>query len=103
MKLSVDSEIANYTAVAGFVGFQPGALNDGYVMDIRAVADESATVMEIELYEPMGYSINVGDPVHVNAGCDKTLNACQNTYFNVINFRGYPHIPGFASMLNNYG
>jgi uncharacterized phage protein (TIGR02218 family) len=30
----------------------------------------------------------------VVAGCDKRLENCRDRFANVVNFRGFPHIPG---------
>ena len=38
--------------------------------------------------------IEAGDDFIVRAGCDKRLETCRDRYANVVNFRGFPHIPG---------
>ena len=38
--------------------------------------------------------IAVGDDFVVRAGCDKRLETCRDRFANVVNFRGFPHIPG---------
>jgi uncharacterized phage protein (TIGR02218 family) len=38
--------------------------------------------------------IAVGDTFTVTAGCDKRFATCRDRFDNVLNFRGYPHIPG---------
>jgi uncharacterized phage protein (TIGR02218 family) len=30
----------------------------------------------------------------VTAGCDKTHHTCRAKFANIINFRGFPHMPG---------
>ena len=35
-----------------------------------------------------------GDDFTVRAGCDKRLETCRDRFANVLNFRGFPHIPG---------
>ena len=35
-----------------------------------------------------------GDGFVVRAGCDKRLGTCRDRFANVVNFRGFPHIPG---------
>ena len=35
-----------------------------------------------------------GDDFVVRAGCDKRLETCRDRFANVVNFRGFPHIPG---------
>ena len=35
-----------------------------------------------------------GDDFVARAGCDKRLETCRDRFANVVNFRGFPHIPG---------
>lgn len=55
---------------------------------------------EIELQIDMPFDITVGDTISVVEGCDKLHSTCHNMYDNVINFRGFPHIPGVDAVLN---
>jgi uncharacterized phage protein (TIGR02218 family) len=41
-----------------------------------------------------GGAISVGDSFTVVAGCDKSPDACRSKFNNLINFRGFPHMPG---------
>jgi hypothetical protein len=38
--------------------------------------------------------IAIGDTFVIRAGCDKRLETCRAKFTNVVNFRGFPHIPG---------
>ena len=38
--------------------------------------------------------IAAGDTFDVTAGCDKQFSTCHDKFANVVNFRGFPHIPG---------
>ena len=38
--------------------------------------------------------IAAGDTFVVTAGCDKRFATCRDRFDNVVNFRGFPHIPG---------
>ncbi|MEQ1809095.1 MAG: DUF2163 domain-containing protein [Terricaulis sp.] len=38
--------------------------------------------------------ISVGAHFTVYAGCDKRLETCRTKFANVVNFRGFPHMPG---------
>ena len=40
-----------------------------------------------------------GDAFVVRAGCDKRLATCNAKFANVVNFRGFPHIPGDDTVL----
>jgi uncharacterized phage protein (TIGR02218 family) len=41
-----------------------------------------------------GAAISAGEPFAVVAGCDKSPDACRSKFNNLINFRGFPHMPG---------
>jgi len=49
---------------------------------------------EIELWQPLAQPSAAGDLVRVKAGCDKQFATCKAKFNNVVNFRGFPHIPG---------
>lgn len=53
---------------------------------------------EITLLLAMPFTIQVGDTFDVVAGCDKYFDTCKDKFNNVINFRGFPHIPGNDSI-----
>ena len=42
----------------------------------------------------MPEAIAAGDTFIVTAGCDKRFQTCHDRFNNVLNFRGFPHIPG---------
>ncbi len=48
----------------------------------------------VELWQSLGAAVNAGDQCRLEAGCDKTMGACHGKFNNVMNFRGFPHIPG---------
>lgn len=49
---------------------------------------------------PMPYAIDIADTYNAIAGCDKTLPTCKAKFNNVLNFRGFPHIPGSDHLIN---
>ena len=51
-----------------------------------------AAILETWLTPAM--RINVGDAFTITAGCNKTSSACRNKFDNLLNFRGFPHMPG---------
>ena len=103
ISLTANVELLNWTPNAGHVTWGVTSENSFLKMDIRAFEIISSRELEIELYEPMGYNIVAGDQIFVWPGCDKTINTCNTVYFNQINFRGFPFVPGVSTMLNNYG
>lgn len=48
----------------------------------------------IVLWAPPAGAVTVGDTLRVTAGCDKSPSACQSKFANIVNFRGFPHMPG---------
>ena len=53
----------------------------------------------VSLFIPTPYDIAIGNQFTVKPGCDKSLETCKTVYNNVINFRGFPHIPGTMEIL----
>lgn len=72
----------------GKLTWQTGA-NAGWNTEIAAAAAGSIT-----LALPMPYDIAIGDTYDAEAGCDKNLSTCRDTYANVARFRGFPNLPG---------
>ena len=48
----------------------------------------------LELWQELRAGVAPGDTVRVEAGCDKSLGTCKAKFGNVVNFRGFPYIPG---------
>ena len=71
--------------------------NVGYSMEIK---ENSAYT--IVLVQPMPYPVKIGDQCKLVRGCDKLFATCKDKFNNVVNFRGFPHIPGQDSLLS-YG
>jgi uncharacterized phage protein (TIGR02218 family) len=60
----------------------------------EVAAHEGGASARIELFEAPVRPIMTGDGFLIRAGCDKQLKTCAKKFDNVINFRGFPHIPG---------
>ena len=54
----------------------------------------SATQRTVELWQALGISPVPGDMVRIEAGCDKREDTCRLKFANLVNFRGFPDIPG---------
>ena len=80
----------------GKVTFTTGAANDGLTFDVKRYQSASDTV---ELYEPTPYDIQASDPFNIYLGCDKTMETCRDTFSNIENFRGFPHLPGIKEIV----
>lgn len=71
-----------------------GGANAGRKTEVRSFKGG-----RIELWEPMGLDIAVGDTFTIHAGCDKSPATCRDKFANILNFRGEPHVPGNDAML----
>lgn len=54
----------------------------------------NGTTREIELWESIRADLQAGDMVRFETGCDKRVSTCRLKFDNLLNFRGFPHIPG---------
>ncbi len=48
----------------------------------------------VELWQGLRATVVPGDTVRIAAGCDKRAETCRRKFANLVNFRGFPHIPG---------
>ncbi|MFZ5750243.1 MAG: DUF2163 domain-containing protein [Pseudomonadota bacterium] len=48
----------------------------------------------IELWQALGQVPAAGDLVRIEAGCDRRADTCRLKFDNLLNFRGFPDIPG---------
>lgn len=78
----------------GKITFSSGE-NDGITMQVS----KYSTTNEIELYEPLPYSLSTGDTFTAVAGCNRRFAICKSRFNNKDNFRGFPHIPGMDKAL----
>ncbi len=69
----------------------------GAASGLRAVikADVTAAgVRRLKLREGFAVAVQPGDQIRVQAGCDRVMKTCRGKFDNLLNFRGFPHIPG---------
>ena len=89
------SGLAGYAAgwfALGRLAWSSGP-NAGRVAEV-AGHDVVGGVRRLTLLEAPVRPIAEGDDFVVRAGCDKRLETCRDRFANVVNFRGFPHIPG---------
>lgn len=48
----------------------------------------------IDLWHPFGAMVAPGDVLRIEAGCDKRRTTCQFKFDNLLNYQGFPDIPG---------
>lgn len=94
-------------AVSGLDGFPSGWFGGGRLMwlsgegegrgqDVQAHRAGATGRAELDLWQRSPGPIAVGDAFRVTAGCDKSFATCRVKFANVLNFRGFPHMPGNA-------
>lgn len=79
----------------GLITWTSGA-NNTYSMEIKT----STSAGVITLQQAMPNAIAVGNAYSMSAGCDKLLATCKTKFNNVVNFRGFPHVPGQDKMIS---
>ncbi len=93
--------VFTFAEIAGFDDrwFERGRLEvtSGEAQGLMAVVKNDRFVdgrRVIELWEELRAPIAVGDMVLLEAGCDKRQETCRLKFNNLLNYRGFPHIPG---------
>lgn len=76
----------------GAVRFDSG-VNAGVNLAIRSHRQDAGQTV-IALWSPTGKIAQTGDTLRLTAGCDKRPETCQTTFSNIVNFHGFPHMPG---------
>jgi uncharacterized phage protein (TIGR02218 family) len=76
----------------GLLTFTSGA-NAGHAVEVKRHELRDG-VVTIELWQEPGEMPAAGHTFTVTAGCDKQLATCRAKFANVVNFRGFPHMPG---------
>lgn len=76
----------------GKLSWTSGA-NDGLSVEIKEHRMASSHA-RLSLWQAMPEVIASGDAFTITAGCDKRFATCRERFNNVVNFRGFPHIPG---------
>lgn len=72
----------------GLMTFTSGE-NDGMAVEVKAYVPGQWT-----LCLPPSYPVTVGTTYSMVAGCDKSRNTCRDRFSNILNFRGFPFVPG---------
>ena len=96
--------------ISGLDGFAPGWFQRGrLVVESGEAAGLSGVIKadsvseglrNVELWQSLRAEIAPGDEVRLEAGCDKRPETCREKFSNMLNFRGFPSIPGDDQPLN---
>lgn len=81
----------------GVLEWTSGA-NSGRRVEIAGHELSSGSAI-ITLVESPARGIAPSDAFIIFAGCDKSAATCQGKFANILNFRGFPHIPGQDTVL----
>lgn len=111
---SVLSMLRDRAIVAGGIGgFDPGLFDLGTITwtagvnvarrQVVARHSVEAGAVVLTLAEAPAEAPVAGDTFDVVAGCDKRLETCAGRFGNVVNFRGFPHVPGTDAVLRAAG
>jgi uncharacterized phage protein (TIGR02218 family) len=74
----------------GVIKFTSG-VNDGLSRCVSLYAHGSPNT--ISLMQPFPNAPGIGDTFNISAGCNKLQSTCNNTFSNLVNFRGFPFVP----------
>lgn len=88
----------------GLEAFEPRWFERGrcVVLDGAAAGLEGAIKIDrpegglrrVELWDRVRAELAVGDRVRITASCDKRMETCRLKFGNLLNFRGFPDLPG---------
>ncbi len=76
----------------GLMKFTSGKL-DTIRVDIEDHASPNE-LTQIVCWLPLSQLPEIGDAVKIYAGCDKSFETCGKKFDNILNFQGFPHMPG---------
>jgi len=100
----VAAERAQVFTWVDLAGFEPGWFSRGRLRVLTGAGAGLWGIVKrdgfsvegrfIELWEPIRAKVLPGDMVRLEAGCDKRMETCQLKFDNLLNFQGFPDIPG---------
>lgn len=96
--------------VSGLSGYSSGWFRRGRLTVTSGAAaglvgvikadQKSSGLHTVELWESLRADIAPGDTVRLDAGCNKRRSTCRDKFSNILNFRGFPDIPGDNKLLS---
>ena len=97
------SSDARILTASGLGAFASGLFTNGTLvwttganagLRVAVFAHRLDTALRLELAERAVRPIAIGDIFVIRAGCDKQASTCAGRFANLVNFRGFPHMPG---------
>lgn len=97
--ITLNPNVLNVIAVAGqnYVATAQHPNPAGLIADITFAAfnpSPNAAGSLVQLSIPMPRIIEVGTTYTITRGCDREWRTCKNVFNNLINYRGFPFVPG---------
>lgn len=97
----VDRQVFDFN---GLEGFEPGWFQSGRLIVESGAAEGLVGMIKrdlsedglrrIELWHPLRAGLVAQDVLRLEAGCDKRVPTCRGKFNNLLNYRGFPDIPG---------
>ncbi|WP_417714488.1 DUF2163 domain-containing protein [Pseudophaeobacter arcticus] len=85
-------------------GFEPGWFAGGRLTVLSGAAiglwgsikrdEQLKNARRITLWEALRGGLRAGDQLRLEPGCDKSMQSCRLKFNNLINYQGFPDIPG---------
>ena len=98
-QFETDGVITDNSFFAGGLLTWTSGNNNGLSIEVKEYIEGG----DLTIVLPMPYAVQVGDTFDVIAGCDKTSATCKNKFGNLVNFRGFPSIPGTDAIYQTAG
>ncbi len=91
------------TTDAPDIHFQEGTIlftsgPNGNLVNRNEIKSWDLATRKLILALPLPFDITSGETLTLSAGCTKSTARC-NTYLNIYNYRGWPHVPGTNKLL----
>ncbi|MBF9036037.1 DUF2163 domain-containing protein [Rhodobacterales bacterium HKCCE2091] len=106
-------ETARTFRLSGLDGFEPRWFEKGVLTVLSGAAEglsgiikndrQPGGIRQVELWSPLGMAPEAGDRLRLVAGCDKRMETCRLKFDNILNFRGFPDIPGDDWLISHPG
>lgn len=76
--------------------------NSGLTIPVKTHSvGTSPVVTKVLLWEKPPFDVVASDTFDISAGCEKRFAVCRDKFSNVLNFRGFPNIPGTDALVVN--
>lgn len=101
---AVTDLLENGVIVVDISGYAEGWFDGGRISVTQGIAAglmgavKTALIVDgalrVTLWADLPVSLSVGDIVTLVAGCDRRADSCRQKFANILNFQGFPDIPG---------